>query len=142
VPGEHGRSAAAPQGGCDARVISWLHQERDRCFTSAIVIAQLAYWVWSKEGRQRHRWTGRTSLRSRDRSPHGARAAPGYRDTRYVATRRDARLHQRAPCSSQCRRGGDEGERRLRSAVMRRRACAPSVLNAKLDSIFSPQACR
>lgn len=37
----------------DARVIGWLHQERDRCFTSAIVIAQLAYWVRSKEGRQR-----------------------------------------------------------------------------------------
>ena len=37
----------------DARVIAWLHQERDRCFTSAVVIAQLAYWVRSKEGRQR-----------------------------------------------------------------------------------------
>ena len=37
----------------DARVIGWLHQERDRCFTSAIVIAQLAYWVRSKEGRPR-----------------------------------------------------------------------------------------
>lgn len=37
----------------DARVIRWLHQERDRCFTSTIVIAQLAYWVRSKEGRQR-----------------------------------------------------------------------------------------
>jgi predicted nucleic acid-binding protein len=36
----------------DARVIAWLHQERDRCFTSAIVIAQLAYWVRSKEGVQ------------------------------------------------------------------------------------------
>ena len=37
----------------DARVVKWLHQERDRCFTSAIVIAQLAYWVRLKEGRQR-----------------------------------------------------------------------------------------
>ena len=37
----------------DARVIGWLHQERDQCFTSAIVIAQLAYWVRSKERRQR-----------------------------------------------------------------------------------------
>ena len=37
----------------DARVIGWLHQERDRCFTSTVVIAQLAYWVRSKEGRQR-----------------------------------------------------------------------------------------
>ncbi len=37
----------------DARVVAWLHHERDRCYTSAIVIAQLAYWVRSKEGRQR-----------------------------------------------------------------------------------------
>jgi predicted nucleic acid-binding protein len=37
----------------DARVISWLDQEQDQCYTSAVVIAQLAYWVRSKEGRQR-----------------------------------------------------------------------------------------
>lgn len=37
----------------DARVIAWLERERDRCYTSAVVIAQLAYWVRSKEGRQR-----------------------------------------------------------------------------------------
>ena len=37
----------------DARVIAWLEQERDRCYTSSIVIAQLAYWVRTKEGRQR-----------------------------------------------------------------------------------------
>jgi predicted nucleic acid-binding protein len=37
----------------DARVVSWLERERDRCYTSAVVIAQLAYWVRSKEGRQR-----------------------------------------------------------------------------------------
>lgn len=37
----------------DARVIAWLGRERDRCYTSAVVIAQLAYWVRSKEGRQR-----------------------------------------------------------------------------------------
>src|SRR5271166_3009756 len=37
----------------DARVIAWLDQERDRCYTSAVVVAQLAYWVRSKEGRQR-----------------------------------------------------------------------------------------
>ena len=35
------------------RVIAWLEREKDRCYTSAIVIAQLAYWVRSKEGRQR-----------------------------------------------------------------------------------------
>lgn len=37
----------------DRRVISWLERERDRCHTSTVVIAQLAYWVRSKEGRQR-----------------------------------------------------------------------------------------
>jgi len=37
----------------DARVITWLRQEQDRCYTSAVVIGQLAYWVRSKQGRQR-----------------------------------------------------------------------------------------
>ena len=37
----------------DVRVIAWLDQEKDRCYTSAVVIAQLAYWVRSKGGRQR-----------------------------------------------------------------------------------------
>jgi len=37
----------------DVRIIAWLEQEKDRCYTSAVVIAQLAYWVRSKEGRQR-----------------------------------------------------------------------------------------
>jgi len=37
----------------DARVIAWLDEEQDRCYTSAVVIAQLAYWVRTKEGRQR-----------------------------------------------------------------------------------------
>src|SRR5271170_7793630 len=37
----------------DVRVIAWLEKEQDRCYTSAIVIAQLAYWVRTKEGRQR-----------------------------------------------------------------------------------------
>lgn len=37
----------------DARVVAWLEQQQDRCYTSAIVIAQLAYWVRSKEGKQR-----------------------------------------------------------------------------------------
>jgi len=35
------------------RVIAWLEQEKEHCYTSAVVIAQLAYWVRSKEGRQR-----------------------------------------------------------------------------------------
>ena len=37
----------------DARVIAWLEQEKPRCYTSAVVIAQLAFWMRSKEGRQR-----------------------------------------------------------------------------------------
>jgi len=30
-----------------------LELEKDRCYTSAVVIAQLPYWVRAKEGRQR-----------------------------------------------------------------------------------------
>jgi toxin FitB len=37
----------------DSRVVAWLEREKDQCYTSAVVIAQLAYWVRSKEGRQR-----------------------------------------------------------------------------------------
>ena len=37
----------------DPRVIAWLEKEQDRCYTSATVIAQLAYWARTKEGRQR-----------------------------------------------------------------------------------------
>jgi predicted nucleic acid-binding protein len=37
----------------EPRVIAWLEAEQDECYTSAIVIAQLAFWVRSKEGRQR-----------------------------------------------------------------------------------------
>ena len=37
----------------DRRIIAWLEREKDQCYTSAIIIAQLAYWVRSKEGRQR-----------------------------------------------------------------------------------------
>jgi predicted nucleic acid-binding protein len=37
----------------DARVVAWLEQEKNQCYTSAVVIARLAYWVRTKEGRQR-----------------------------------------------------------------------------------------
>lgn len=37
----------------DPKVVAWLEQEKDRCYTSAVVVAQLAYWVRTKEGRQR-----------------------------------------------------------------------------------------
>src|SRR5260370_28636768 len=33
----------------DPRVIAWLEEEQDRCYTSAVVIAQLSYWVGTKE---------------------------------------------------------------------------------------------
>ena len=36
-------------------VIAWLQQEQDECYTSTIVIAQIAYWVRSKQGRNRTR---------------------------------------------------------------------------------------
>jgi predicted nucleic acid-binding protein len=37
----------------DPHVIAWLQQEKDHCYTSAVVIAQMAFWVRSKQGRQR-----------------------------------------------------------------------------------------
>ena len=37
----------------NAKVIAWLEREETRAYTSAVVIAQLAYWVRNKEGRQR-----------------------------------------------------------------------------------------
>ena len=37
----------------DPKVVAWLEAEQERCYTSAVVIAQLAYWVRTKEGRQR-----------------------------------------------------------------------------------------
>jgi hypothetical protein len=37
----------------DRKVIAWLEAEQANCYTSAVVIAQLAYWVRTKEGRQR-----------------------------------------------------------------------------------------
>jgi toxin FitB len=35
------------------RVVAWLEHEKEHCHTSSIVIAQLAYWVRTKEGKQR-----------------------------------------------------------------------------------------
>jgi hypothetical protein len=37
----------------DPRVVAWLEREKARCHTSTVVIAQLAYWVRSKEGKAR-----------------------------------------------------------------------------------------
>src|SRR5439155_21812690 len=36
-----------------ARISGWLEREKDQCKTRAVVIAKQAYWVRSKEGRQR-----------------------------------------------------------------------------------------
>ena len=41
--------------GGNRAVIAWLEREQDECYTSAIVIAQIAYWVRTKEGRTRTR---------------------------------------------------------------------------------------
>jgi predicted nucleic acid-binding protein len=37
----------------DARVIAWLEAEQDDCYTSSIVVAQLAFWIRTKNGRTR-----------------------------------------------------------------------------------------
>ena len=37
----------------DARVITWLEKHQDQCYTSSIVIAQLAFWARTKRGKQR-----------------------------------------------------------------------------------------
>ncbi len=47
----------------DRAVIAWLEQEQDACYTSTIVIAQIVYWVRTKEGRTRTRlqqWLSRS----------------------------------------------------------------------------------
>lgn len=36
-------------------VIAWLDREQESCYTSTIVIAQVAYWIRTKEGRARTR---------------------------------------------------------------------------------------
>lgn len=36
-------------------VIEWLEHEQEDCYTSTVVIAQIAYWVRTKEGRARGR---------------------------------------------------------------------------------------
>ena len=45
-------SQAAKRNG-DRRVVEWMEREEPRCHTSTIVVAQLAYWVRTKEGRPR-----------------------------------------------------------------------------------------
>jgi toxin FitB len=47
-------SQAAKRAG-DGRVLAWLAAEEPHCYTSAVVIGQLAYWVRTKKGDQRAR---------------------------------------------------------------------------------------
>jgi toxin FitB len=45
----------------DPRVVTWLKQEHSVSYTSAVVIAQLAYWVRTKRGKQKEtlqQWLG------------------------------------------------------------------------------------
>ena len=37
----------------DARVITWIEKHQHQCYTSSIVIAQLAFWVRTKRGKKR-----------------------------------------------------------------------------------------
>ena len=37
----------------DMRVVAWIESEQDHCYTSSVVIAQLAYWVRTKQGKSR-----------------------------------------------------------------------------------------
>jgi len=39
----------------DPSVIAWLEAHEDECYTCTIVIAQIAYWIRTKKGRQRDR---------------------------------------------------------------------------------------
>lgn len=42
----------------DGRVVAWIEKEKDNCYTSAIVIAQLAVWVRGKRGQSREKLQG------------------------------------------------------------------------------------
>ncbi len=37
----------------DGRVITWIEEHQQQCYTSSIVIAQLAFWVRTKHGKRR-----------------------------------------------------------------------------------------
>lgn len=70
----------APKQAGNPQVIRWLRQERDRCYTSSIVIAQLGYWVRTKEGAQRavlQRWL-RELVDALDGRIHGFNVTTAY----------------------------------------------------------------
>lgn len=39
----------------DPDIVAWMEEEEAHCYTSTIVVAQLAYWVRTKDGRQREK---------------------------------------------------------------------------------------
>ena len=39
----------------DPGVIAWLEREQAECYTGTVVIAQIAFWIRTKEGRTRTR---------------------------------------------------------------------------------------
>jgi predicted nucleic acid-binding protein len=43
----------------NTRVIRWLEKHQHQCYTSSVIIAQLAFWVRTKRGRQRVAMQGR-----------------------------------------------------------------------------------
>ncbi len=64
----------------DAHVLAWLEREKEHCYTSSIVIAQLAYWVQTREGRSHlalQRWLTRL-LRSMEGRIHGFNIAVAH----------------------------------------------------------------
>lgn len=80
----------------DARVVAWLEAEKDSCYTSAVVLAQLAYWVRSKEGRQRQTlqtWLIRLTAAMRGRIlSFNASVAHVWADQQRELERRGARM--------------------------------------------------
>jgi len=66
-----GRAQSAGEAAGKRAVIEWLEREQNACYTSTIVIAQIAYWVRTKEGRARTRlqqWLRRSVEASRQNS--------------------------------------------------------------------------
>jgi toxin FitB len=64
----------------DPLVVAWLRREHSVCYTSAVVIAQLAYWVRCQSGRRRtvlEQWLG-DLLRSLEGRIYGFNVAIAY----------------------------------------------------------------
>lgn len=77
-------------------VIAWLEREQNDCYTSVIVIAQVAYWVRTKEGRTRERlqqWLTQSieALEGRILSFNTA-TAPVWADQKYLLEQAGQRM--------------------------------------------------